>query len=426
MKKEKINGFDITIFSKENVARMIERIYANDSLRNYIYSFNDYVIAKRVSSQIAEFIVQYAFLTGDFSDKIINEIVGQYKKEYCSHIRFMQEGWKNNRQFKKMSKHILFEKVVVPSLNNYWMERLGISRPLSLVDSNKILRAIATSANNNHFYTHSFNSAILPSVEENGLDISCELYRRELKEFEPFGHQVFSTGKLYEIEFSDSSFSYADIVPERIRNTYQAAQVERKENESLSDYLCRCIEYKVNNSGYNIDEKTKNRIIEDNKKVARFYYGHNKNSIAIIKKNDSVFYTDYNFSKNLINSMTVYLTSEYTYDVPAEMRLGYQEKQELVKMFNGEYKNFDEGSLKRIDDKLEEISRLSEKGKTLARNMKTFAYGYVLGMDCMFHFTTSNGDGYPISDGRLDRKQFAIATYISPVKERFSNSSVFE
>ena len=413
MEKIKACDYLITKFSKEDIASFIEMIYKNEMFTKYIESISNFDKAKSVSARLAEFILQYTISTGKLDDQTINEIVSRFKEHYDDVCK--NHDYKNS---KTSIKEELFQETVEPLIFDQLCKELGFTIPLSMSDSIKVLKVIKLSSHNNKFLTHSFNSAFLDDYLKNGIKLN-NVFSNEVSNYIKLsgGNQPYKMGVLCTIELSESSFSYADIVPESIRNIYSNGKI--KDGESMQEYLLRSVQTKVGDLKCSDGEKVK--IIADSEKVIDFYYGHNSNSIAVIDNNNGIISNDDIQYFTIINSMLNFIY-EYKRKTNKEERIDDEKIKNLETLLRSEIRNASEDSVKRIDLLLEEIRGI-KSGDKFVKEIKSYAICNYTCTSCLCNFEQSFGDGYEVEGGFLPRDKFAVATYESPVKNnlRFKN-----
>lgn len=410
MRTVKIDDINITLLQDEDIARYIKRIYASPEIKTLIQTGKSFDSVKNDSSMLAEFLVQYAIATGDLSSSSISKITKQFLSRQDDYIKLLRSQCDLNTG--KSAKQILFEDIVMPTVIDRWEKELKLEHPLKLQDLSKVLSVVKLQSRNNVFHTHSFNSAILQEVEENGLDISKEFFKEELKQFQPIGNQPYKTGVLNTCELSSASFSYASVVPERVKNILSSDLLDERQqkNESVQQYLSRCVDKKLARlESLPEDEKKKLKLSSD--KIIDFYYGHQSASIAVIKQTREVERSIPNLDNNIINAIGIYktkpITSRMFFKLPKEQKMQIND---IIKNPNAE------DALKKIDEVLLQIKKEHPELEGDVDNLISYIFGSAFCGSALNNFLQSMGDGYDIEGGKIARDKFAIATYQDPAK----------
>ena len=409
MQKININGNEITSLSHEDMADYIKRVYDAKEMKSLSQNGKSFDQIKQHSSMLAEFLVQYAIATGDLSDESISRIASNYLTNFGDYISFMRNNC--TTETGKSAKHLFFEEVVMPELITTWADKLNIQKPISVVNLSKIASVIATQSQNNAFRTHSFNSAILPSVEENGLDISREMFKEDLKQFTPVGNQVYKTGALNTCELSQASFTYATIVPERVRNIMSGnCNRQQQEDETLAEHLSECVSSSLeNNPNLTVDEKRK--LKNDSEKIIQFYYGHTSASIAVIKQERKPVAAPANCDVSIMYALSTFLRCPQSRKISPKPSIEFKRQLEALAK---EIKSQD--ILERLDTLLNETRQTSPETENFIQSLKKYIFGDCLCRQSLSHLLHSTADGFDIEGGKINRADFAIATYDDPAK----------
>ena len=411
MRMVKIDNTEITILQDEDIARYIKRIYASNEMRTLSKTGKSFDNVKHDSSLLAEFLVQYAISTGDLSSLSISKISKKFLERQEDFVKLTKS--QCDIKTGKKAKQILFEDIVLPEVTNTWAKRLDIKEPYKIKDLMQIAQVAGLQSNNNVFHTHSFNSAILDEVEENGLNISKELFKEELKAFAPIGNQPYKTGVLNTCELSNASFSYASIVPERVKNILSGnsgAKEGQGEDETTKEFLTRCVKSNLDeNTG--LSSSQKNKMLSDSEKIIDFYYGHQSASIAIIKQNEQITTKKPNAENMLVGALSAFKSKPITSRMYMKLPLEYRQKLNGV-LLN---KNRTE-AINDLDTIINQIRGQNPEYEGIVDNILSYIFGDAFCRVSLNNFMQSFGDGYDIEEGKIDRDKFAIATYQDPAK----------
>ena len=358
---------------------------------------------------LAEFLVQYAISTGDICEDSIIRISKNFIDKMSTYDHLQQS--KVEDKTGKSSKEVLFENIVMPEIIQKWGTKLNLNRQLSLKDFSQILSAVSLQSQNNEFRTHSFNSAILPYVEQNGLDISRELFKEELEDFATVGCQPFKTGVLNTCELSQSTFGYASIVPERIRNTFTFGDLHlsKQENETLASYLKRNVDVKLEKNNI-LDDSRKLEMRTNAYKIIDFYYGHTLASVAVIKEKKALITQPLESRNSMLSALSTFLNKPETQKI--FMKLTQSCREQLITLSRSR----DPHAIEKLDEVFDNARTESLEQEQIIQQIKSFICGYALCRRGLNNFTQSLGTGYDVAGGKIDRSQFAIATYDDPYK----------
>lgn len=405
----RINNTNITILKNEDIAGYIKKIYASEEMRKITTDGKSFDNVKNNSSMLSQFLVQYAISTGDLGAKSITNISKKFLQRNEDYIKLLNSNCEDKTG--KSPKQVLFEDIVVPEITNYWSQKMGMREPLKISDLSKIASIVGLQCKNNKFRTHSFNTAILQEVEENGLDISKELFKDELKALMPIGNQPFKTGVLNTCELSDVSFGYASVVPERVKNILSDGSHKKQEiDETTKEYLTRCVDENLGKSP-NLSFNQKEKIKKDSEKIIDFYYGHQSASIAVIKQNESIEANLPNYNINIAQSIGTYRTKPTTsrmfYKFPKEYK---EELIEISKMRDSRE------IIAQLDDVINRFRLTNPEQEDSINDLISYAFGDAICRNALNNFLYINGNGYDIEGGKIDRSEFAIATYQDPAK----------
>lgn len=373
--------------SQEEMSKFLERIYENEDVKTAIFQSKNLPKAKLLTDYIGEFLVHYAVSTGDFSDEKISYLATHIAKEYesASYIK----------------KDELFDKTVAPVMIWQVAKDIGAKQPLSLQDMALVLYNIELQNKNNQFYTHSFNGALFDEVNQNGLDISKELFTDEFKLLSQIGISTpFATGKLLLCELSYASFGYLHSNPERIYMAFGGSIANQKDWQTQQEYLTECLFEKIEKSG--LDETRKKEMLQTGKKIIDFYT-KSDNVCMAVKKQANVGIRSTSSQNFFFNNLSA-----------LGMNLPYKISKQLeTKKFSDacRAKDFDkvEQILQEWTNQFPEIAPIIEKEK-----MNSFSYA--LRMSALNNFSTALADGKEVQGGKLRRSDFALSNFVDPVK----------
>lgn len=399
-----IKNKKITLLSNEDMAGFIHRMYRTIDVKSIMRLSRSAADVRVYTAELSEFLVQYAISTGDISNNAICKISQKFIQNIQRHDEL-----NSNVQYNmgRMAKEILFEEIVMPEIIQYWGDKLQLNHKLSLKDVAQIIDAVYLQSKNNVFHTHSFNYAILPEVKQYGLDISREKFKPELLRFAPAGRQVYQTGVLNTCELSDTTFGYASIVPERVKNTFWEPGIEQRDGEKLSDYLMRCVDHKLANLDATYSEKC--IMKNDAYKIIDFYYGHTKASIAVIRQDKGIVEKDVNVAEWMASAIFSFVHYPHTNEIFSTLSKGNREQIKGIK-------GTEPDALELLEKALNDAGREGDKQKMAVSKIKEYLCGYCMCRYALNNFTRSMGDGYVIREGKIDRSKFAIATYEDPYK----------
>jgi len=348
---------------------------------------NDAVLFYR---NIGKIITAYVTSTGDISLMSASRIINDY-----------------NNVSRKEGKNFNISNFYIQYVLPVSIYKLGYPvKPISEMSVNEIINIeqhIKTISNNNKFYTHSFNGALENEISSNGLDISKEMFSKEIASLAKLtGKTPFKTGKLCYVELGEHSFQYAMGSPEKIYQMLNYSTINKQhENETLHEYYKRCLEELLNTSSLSQEEKKE--IYDNGMKIIDYYYSQDKSCIAIIDNQSSDIYPDFiRITYNSFLGLKSSIFSILKYD--KQIGILYSE---VEKALNSKTPN----CLELLEEFRKEFNSKYPQNKTIELMLQQ-QVTKVVTESCLNNFShTGFGDGFVVPTGKVSPEKISIATF---------------
>lgn len=400
MERKSQNNVEIDLFSADELAEYIERFFSNDKVKNLITSAKNINQGRIIYSFLGEFLTSYATATGDFSNEGIETVADNFEKHQSILERKELPKLGEASEDPKIS---LFKASVLPMIVEHWKEKLGKKDNLSLRDMAEISNALAFQCSNNRFMSHSFNGALLPIINEKGLDINNEMFRDEFKTLAKISQSPYKTGELMFCELSSASFGYAVRSPERLWMTIKQPELLQRNNETVGEFARRNAKAMIQDNEGFLTRSESAEVLESANKIINFYYSDAKNCISLINQKVDVPYRDSNgpIISNLIN-----LPNKITLSLSDEDKARYRDcklskKEERLDKFDKFLPDLKE-RYPDLKSSVEAVENASFHDNLMRYGLNNFMHeGY--------------SDGYKIPSGKIERKNLSIATFENPL-----------
>jgi len=401
METREYNGIDFKIIEGEDLAAYLEKVYNNQSFRDFLLSRKNKAMCQYETDRLGDMLAKYYIATGDDRDETIDRIV----ESYASHpVDFRKVSGSNDIKF-----HV-FRHGVYPFIIDYWKKELGKDE-LSFSDLKEILTIISTQSTINRFETHSFNGALKSVVDREGLNIHNEMFRDNYELLSHISSSPYSVGELCLCNLSTGTFGYTHRSPERLWMTIGTSQEVREECENDNEYGKRMLDDMLSRYVGVYDEKFLTAARSAGEEMVDFYTKSDEVCVAICRMGgEPDIEKEYKYYEE---SLTRKL--KYSFQLPYSMQRSFP--RELVSRLNGAALK-GQASIDEIEQIIEEMKLASpEKAEMLdefianvfSANMATY------GVSNYMH--EGNNDGYIVPGGKLPRESFALATVRDPVKD---------
>ena len=199
----------------------LTRAMSSDLLKTMLGT--DYENNRKTYNSIGGILINYGIATRDFSDIAIEKIFSEIKKSGLG--------------------------VASSLIADFHKQNISMPADTSTITvMEEVLRRVEENCHDNGFYTHSFNGALIPAINENGLDMSQEMFSEEYRKFD-WADSVHAKGALCLTPPSSTTFYYTHDVPERLLagplNVSNADVHTRRNGESTHEYYKRRLDTRL-------------------------------------------------------------------------------------------------------------------------------------------------------------------------------------
>ena len=382
--------------SPNDMATYFERSFQNPDVQRFLNAAEDLQTMESRFKAVGRYISVYATATGDLSQEAVSRIVSDLQ----------------NHTTLERDKRAYLKEVIGPMILKQHCQKLGISYPVSIEDTPKLLDSVRMQSTHNRFETHSFNGALLDDVKENGLDIHREKFQEEFKQLERVGmRQAFQQGNLLFCELSYGTFGYALRAPEKLImafNSGMRATKKQGKTQSNRDYCLERMEEYLSHFGISGSDEA--AVRKASQSILDFYFHPDGNKSAIAIKKAPSLNNRPNFDERMWQTFSYYMTK-------SDMR-GFCQK------------NSDPQSLQSFEDALSEFNQTKKHDKLslfvqefnkkyptdnpILKAHQDFLYS-TLRSSCLNNYESANCDGYVIPGGRLSPQEFYLAVLDNPI-----------
>ncbi|MBO7555772.1 MAG: hypothetical protein J6T72_00005, partial [Alphaproteobacteria bacterium] len=398
---------EIINISQKEMADYFSRAFSNSSFKKMIREEESLYRAETLFQKFGNILQAYASATEDLSDKTIDVLAN----DMMEHKDILFLSYDDRRKISADQNY--FGQYVMPKIINLIGDKMGLKEPHSVNDLCNIMAEVATNCKNNKFLTHSFNGALLPSIKQNGLDISKEMFIDEYALLSSAKmEQPYHKGNLLFCELSKATFGYSLGSPERLRHSLTSYNRKQQNDQSTNEFLTLSLQDRLDENK-TLSDAEKQKVFAAGKKMIDFYYGKtNKSAIAFIKPE-----TEYErISPEKIKQRLCRNLSYSSYKNPINSFLTEKGDSELSEKYATALENFNKnentsGLISFIDDfnaKYPENTVIKDKVTIFAiKDMTEFGLNN-------FEY---NGfaDGHKIEGGKMSPEQFSIAEFENPV-----------
>lgn len=403
MQTVELNGIKFNKISKEEMAAYIEKIFNNEKVKDAILNQDRRIDARNLNDLIFEFCTMYARSTGDLSEEAVEKIAARCQDGFAEY---------NVNKFKPQkyngsAKAAYFDQTTGPLITKFWAEQLSLNK-LSIASSIDILSAVSTANMINCFDTHSFSGALFDEVNQNGLDISKEMFRDEYQTLAKIGSSPYIVGKLFNCEMSYATIGYTYSSPERLRMTLSASGKEQGREESDNAFLNRMLIEKIESA--KLSEEDKNACLAAGRTMIDFYEQSTSSAIAIMDGQRQEKFMD--MTEGMLKSLP-----------NIEMYISYKNRKLIPKELFTELKSVVKDSanpsrIANVEEVLTKIKAVSpEVEKEINILLKEAWYNKKMTESAISNFETANATGYEVTGGKISRQDMGIAHFTNLVKE---------
>lgn len=390
MKEKVINGYQVAIISKEEMADFISRALNNPKVQDACVRATDFV-------NLAHLIQSYGVATGDLSDTMIEKMAERFSDNKAT------LEYRAAKRTELSDRAAYFHDVMLEDMINHHAKRLGIEDPTSIENKKRILSSIYMQANSNLFFTHSFPGALIDMVEKEGLDASKELFNSQYALLQKAGMaQPFKIGKVCYCELSHATFGYAmNGSPERLNMAICAPGRYCKIDETNADHLKARLEIAVDNNP-NVNSSTARILKYAAKQIIDFYDNEETSCIAIMSDVHEPSLRD---EKLYENKFAMGFQERY---FDAKMMLKRTGDAEMFDRLEAVYQEAKKGIFG--DESLSFIADFNKKypENKVFNNFESVVTTDIITSFCMRHFLRNgNADGYEADF--IPRSDFALA-----------------
>ncbi|MDY6407442.1 MAG: hypothetical protein SPL08_01880 [Pseudomonadota bacterium] len=380
--------------SSDEMAKYLEQSFQNPDVAQFLNTSDDILTMTNRFRTVGRYISVYATSTGDLSQRSVSKIVSDLQR----HTTLEHD------------KRAYLKEIIGPMILRQQCQKLGLSYPVSIEDTPKLLDSIRMQSKNNCFETHSFNGALIDEVKANGLDIHKEKFQEEFKELDRVGmRQPFQQGKLLFCELSYGTFGYALRAPEKLIMAFNHVSGKKQEKtQSNRDYCLECMEDYISQKG--ISGSDAESIRKASRPIIDFYFRPKGNKSAIaIRKGASLSHRP-NFEEKMWQIFTYYMLKS---DVSRFCKKNndaqsLQSFEEAVKEFNQSKKH------DKLSIFVQEFTEKYPQDNPIQKAHQEFLYS-TLRAFCLNNYEYANCDGYAIPGGRLSPKEFSLAVMDNPI-----------
>ncbi len=374
--------------SKEEIADFLQRVYANEKVKNYVQQCSSLDKAENLNDMFGDFLVNYAVSTADFSDQSISVLADEIGKTYLNAKTYI-------------SREDVFLKAVVPHMLDIVAAQLDIKNPHSVQDLALIASAVESQNKSNRFSTHSFNGALFDEVDKNGLDISKEKFVDELNLLARYGLATpFRKGELLVCELSYASFGYLHKNPERIYMTFKGLQ-KQGNDQTLREYLLEGLTQQLQELA--CDDQKKKELFDIGKKIVEYYTSSNDVCMAVLKNRNKTSNPTLFSLEFMLNNL-----SGIVFKIPLSIRKNLPQKE-----FASACR---EKNVEAVDRMLQEWVKAYPEISSTIEKAKEDAFVDALCSAALNNFSNAYADGHIVPNGRLERNDFALAKFEDAVK----------
>ncbi|MBP5161349.1 MAG: hypothetical protein ILP11_04845 [Alphaproteobacteria bacterium] len=393
--------------SEHEMADYIERAFSAASVKQMIREASNLFQSTELFRKFGNILQAYASATGDLSDQTINSLA----KDLRENQAILRQA--DDKDTKLEGQQIYFGKYVMPRIIDIYVDKMEIKKPISLFDACKILAAVDANSHHNRFRTHSFNGALLPEIQKNGLDITKELFRDELAILASAGMtQPYQKGNLLLCELSAATFGYALQAPERLKISLTRPVEQQRDDQSTNEFLTQLLQANVSERT-NLSDADKQKVFAAGKKMVDFYFGeHDKSAIAFIK--EKPYDTPVNPSK-YEERLGVHLSA-----FPVSMCLNsFFKKNNDLTMYE-DYKKAVEAfktnkDISKLCDFVDKFNTKYPNSDILKKTTKAFIIKQMTDFGLNHFSHNGNADGFKVDGGKLPRDKFALAVFDNPI-----------
>lgn len=356
-------------------------------------------------------ILKYVIATRNFDFENIEWIINQAKN------------MKKDLTVDKLSgNNMFFNEIIIPKIYADLKQKHCSESNDIIENMNTILAILSENVNENGFFTHSFNGALIESIEKNGLDISQELFKEEYATLEVLGKTPWTKSNLCLTDPSKTSFVYCTLSPEKLyAGPLKGTQdVERDPKDKTdADFLLRKFRYAVENKkcftsddyGKANDEiegkKLKdilsaeeyNKLIEAGEKICNFYGKASNAGIALIPKKKVKKTTT--FKANIETSVILKLSFSELNNLNEENKL-------LINLYKDDMKNLIDNSKILFECVLPDISADPEFYRDVITSSFKSSVNQIFGNEAQA------GWGVVVESGKVPREDFEILIVSTP------------
>ena len=273
--------------ASQKMAEYIEKITKHP---NFIAGLGDDFATNRTwYSAVGGALVNYATSTGDYSksgaDGVLKDMLKNREDFKSLSEEQKKDEWSRHTQeeFNNYNKELI-EKSMLKQIAMQVKRQLDTTGMDNIDSMEEIIKTVKSNQENG-FYTHSFNGALLDNVDKDGLDISQETFQEEysgvLKDSMPTSTQ----GELCLTPASQASFNYTYDVPERfvwgplggLDNS-----MSQEKSESLEDFYKRRLEKRIQT--LKMDGTQANEFRQAVLKMIDFYAKPKTAGIAVVPR----------------------------------------------------------------------------------------------------------------------------------------------
>ena len=378
----------------KEMADYIERVFNHEKTIELISSAKNSNQAEMMNKYIGEMASVYVISTKDLSDEGIGKLLSTIDK---NKEIFQEKDTNENIKKKFVMKGLM---PLIASKNGKSLENMSMSEISDMLHQVKGNNVVS------QFYTHSFNGALKPNVERDGLNVNNELFKKELADIEKLsGGTLFKKGKLNYCELSEATFGYGLRSPERVRFTLQGKDSPQQgDKENTGDYLMNCVRRSLH-LNQELSQEEKRQVFVSAKTISDFYFKNDKVCIAFMENNTV---QNYSGTQNGIKTCSAALLT-----MPSAFVKSLDEQtQEKIKQLRTQTRTMSESEVcESLDLLYGEIEAQNPENKKIIDEMKHKVVSSYMSQSCFSNFLyAGNANGYDAPEGKIDRSKFEIAT----------------